>query len=291
MSAIAALHEHDTFVGGAVFGRVYELGGYELAGEVAPHVHDFLEIAVLGAGTGTHVTSHGERRMRQGDVIVLRPGAWHGFRDCDELTVANCCVSAAALRGELAPLREIPAFRRLLWTEPMAAGSHGVIVTRIEPAAAAEAIGEIALLARDLAAPGSRPGRTLGRLVSVLGILTDGREPERAAAPHPAVAAVIALLEDAPARQWRIADLAGQVSLDAAYLGRLFRRHVGLSPLAFLARVRAERAATLLARTTTPIARVGAAVGWDDPTYFARRFRDLVGLTPSDYRRRGGLGR
>lgn len=53
----------------------------------------------------------------------------------------------------------------------------------------------------------------------------------------------------------------------------------------FLARVRAERAATLLTHSTLPAARVGAAVGWDDPTYFARRFRALAGLSPTEYRR------
>jgi AraC family L-rhamnose operon transcriptional activator RhaR len=50
--------------------------------------------------------------------------------------------------------------------------------------------------------------------------------------------------------------------------------------------VRTERAAEMLARSSLPIARVGAAVGWDDPTYFARRFKTMVGLTPLEYRRR-----
>jgi AraC family L-rhamnose operon transcriptional activator RhaR len=80
--------------------------------------------------------------------------------------------------------------------------------------------------------------------------------------------------------------LAEAVNLDPAYLSRLFRRHTGLSPLGFLARLRAERAATLLAHSDLPAARVGAAVGWDDPTYFARRFRSLVGSTPTQYRTR-----
>ena len=96
----------------------------------------------------------------------------------------------------------------------------------------------------------------------------------------------MARLEATPAEPWRLDDLARAVNLDPAYLGRLFRRSVGLSPLGFLARVRAEHAATLLTHSTVPVARVGAAVGWDDPTYFARRFRTLSGLTPTEYRRR-----
>ncbi|MCK2216030.1 AraC family transcriptional regulator [Actinomadura sp. ATCC 31491] len=284
----ATLHEHALFAERPVLARVHHLGPGH-GPDVEPHAHDFLEIAVIAAGRARHVTSQGERPLRRGEVIVLRPGAWHAFRDCAGLTVANCCLSAPALRGELAALHGVPMLRRLVWTDPVASGTHGVAVTAVEPAAAEAAVEEIALLERDLAADPPRPGRVLGRLVTVLGVLADGRadgpEPP-AAAVHPAVAAAIARMEAAPAHPWRLDDLARAVSLDPAYLGRLFRRHAGVTPLGFLARLRAERAATLLAHSSLPVARVGAAVGWDDPTYFARRFRALAGLTPTEYRRR-----
>jgi AraC family L-rhamnose operon transcriptional activator RhaR len=279
----ATLHEHALFDGRPVFGGINKLSA-----DVAAHTHDFVEIAVVGPGRGRHLTSRGERRLRHGQVIVLRPGAWHAFTDCVELTVANCCISTQALRGEFAVLRDIPMFRRLLWTDPVAAGAHGVHVASVGPAAATAAIAAITELELNLS--GHTPGRTLGRLVTVLGILADGRAGahREVAEPmvHPAVASCIARFEAEPARPWRLDELAQVVSLDPAYLGRLFRRSVGLSPLDFLARIRAEHAAALLTRTELPIARVGATVGWPDPTYFARRFRMLSGLTPSEYRRR-----
>jgi AraC-like DNA-binding protein len=278
----STLHEHDLFAGGPVWGGLHRVDS-----GIEPHAHDFLEIAVIGAGRGRHMTGQGVRPLRRGAAIVLRPGAWHGFVDCTGLVVANCCLSAQALRAELAALRDIPMLRRMLWTDPVASGAHGVAVTSVDPAAAEEAVAEIGLLERDLGA--DRPGRTLGRLVTVLGILADGRAPDQATpqtAVHPAVAATVARLEADPADAWRLDDLARAVNLDPAYLGRLFVRYVGLTPMGFLARVRAERAAVLLASSTLPAARVGAAVGWADPTYFARRFRTLVGLTPTEYRRR-----
>ena len=280
----STLHEHALFADGPIWGGVHHL----CAG-VESHAHDFLEIAVIGRGGGWHVTSLGEHEVRCGEVFVLRPGAWHGFRDCADLTVANCCVSAQALRAELAALHEMPMLRRLLWTDPAASGTHGVAATAVDEAAAEEAFAEIGQLERDLAGARARPGRVLGRLVTVLGILADGRDGGPAAAEpavHPAVAATVARLEAGPEEQWRLDDLARAVNLDAAYLGRLFAQHTGLTPMSFLARVRAERAASLLAHSTLSAAQVGAAVGWDDPTYFARRFRALVGLTPSEYRRR-----
>ncbi|WP_041290483.1 helix-turn-helix domain-containing protein [Kribbella flavida] len=293
------LHEARLFRGGPVWGGVHRLDA-----DVEAHAHDFFEIAVIGTGDGWHRTSQGERRVRRGEVLVLRPGAWHAFSRCDDLVVANCCVSARALQTELSALHQVPILRGLLWTTPIAAGLHGVAVTEVDPAAATDAIAEIANLARDLAdrpepgtpvrpaaessAAAGRQGKLLGRLVTVLGVLADGRV-DRAEPPpvvHPAVRATVARFEADVAQNWRLDDLAAAVNLDPAYLSRLFRRHTGLSPLGFLARLRAEQAAALLAASDLPAARVGAAVGWDDPTYFARRFRGLVGLTPTQYRER-----
>ncbi|WP_141585580.1 helix-turn-helix domain-containing protein [Actinomadura sp. WMMA1423] len=281
------LHEQGLFADGPVWGGVHRLSS-----DVRAHAHDFVEIAVIGTGQGTHVTARGEHRLRHGQAVVLRPGAWHSFEDCADLVVANCCVSAQALRSELGGMYQVQALRRLLWTEPVAPGSRGVAVTVLGPDAADEAMEQIGLLDADMAGPRPRTGRALGRLVTVLGILADASAPgDTAPAPHPAVAASIARMEEAPADAWRLDGLARAAGLDPDYLGRLFVRHVGVSPLNHLARIRAERAADLLAGSDLPAARVGAAVGWDDPTYFARRFRELVGLTPTEYRARARSAR
>lgn len=276
------LHEHALFAGGPVLSGVYELDA-----DIEPHAHDFVEIAVVGTGQGVHVTTDGERVLQLGDLIILRPGAWHAFTRCSGLTVANCCLSAQSLRAELAPLRDIALFRRLLWLDPRAAESHGVTTTSVSDSAAHEAISEISRLAAS-SADRRRPGLTVGRLVTVLGILADGLAAASPAAPpiHPVVVATIGKLEAAPEHQWRLTELAEAVNLDPSYLGRLFRRYLGLSPLDYLARLRAELAAGMLAGSQASASSVGAAVGWPDPTYFARRFRTLVGLTPTEYRRR-----
>jgi transcriptional regulator GlxA family with amidase domain len=54
--------------------------------------------------------------------------------------------------------------------------------------------------------------------------------------------------------------------------------------MAYLDRIRAERAAGLLIETELPIATVGAMVGWHDPSHASRRFRATFGLSPSRYR-------
>jgi AraC-like DNA-binding protein len=102
--------------------------------------------------------------------------------------------------------------------------------------------------------------------------------------PHPAVQQAMRLLEADLAEPWTLEQLSARVSLAPGYLIRLFGKSVGMSPMAYLNRIRAERAAGLLLETELPIATIGATVGWHDPSHATRRFRSTFGLSPSQYR-------
>jgi AraC family L-rhamnose operon transcriptional activator RhaR len=269
-------HESDLFGRAAIFAAVYDV---VRNGEV--HGHDFVEIAVVGGGTGFHETSTGHELLSAGDVLVLRPGAWHGFSRCSHLIVANTCLSLSALGTELAFLRDVPGVAELIWRSPVRPGRHGLWRQRTSPSAAAAAVSEIAELG-ELIGSKANQARIFGQLLTVLSYLVQASPV--ASRYHPAVAATAARIDDDPAHPWSMEELSKLANLDAAYLTRLFRRDLGLPPMGYLARVRAERAAALLTRTEYAVARVGALVGWPDPTYFARRFRALVGLTPTAYR-------
>lgn len=279
-------------------------GVWYLDGDAEVHGHDFVEIALIGHGAGRHLNVHGEQPLSQGALLVLRPGAWHGFIDCVDLEVANCCLSAQALDGPIAFLYSDPVLRRLLWSGPVLAGRQGSYAVRLPADAASAGVAAIRRL-------GTVPGNglsLLGQLLSTLGLLVDALSDGSSAvsasgrrgAPitgwdstPDAVREVAALMSAGPERPWRVEELADVAALDPDYFGRLFRRHLGVSPMAYLARIRVERAAQLLTNTDEPVARIGALVGWSDPTYFARRFRQLTGLTPTDYRehpRTRGIG-
>jgi hypothetical protein len=40
-----------------------------------------MEVAVVTGGVGVHVSLAGSQPVGAGDVILLRPGVWHGYRD------------------------------------------------------------------------------------------------------------------------------------------------------------------------------------------------------------------
>jgi AraC-like DNA-binding protein len=82
--------------------------------------------------------------------------------------------------------------------------------------------------------------------------------------------------------------LARGVHLSAGHLSRAFRAVYGESPYSYLMTRRIERAMTLLRRGDMSVTDVCFAVGCSSLGTFSTRFSELVGMSPSAYRRLSG---
>lgn len=87
------------------------------------------------------------------------------------------------------------------------------------------------------------------------------------------------------AQQFDIDALAATVSVSPSYLFRLFKKKMRLTPMHYRNVVRIDKAKLLLADRSLTVDAVAERVGFDDPKYFARVFKDLAGMSPSGYRR------
>ncbi|MEW9550694.1 helix-turn-helix transcriptional regulator [Nonomuraea sp. NPDC050783] len=79
--------------------------------------------------------------------------------------------------------------------------------------------------------------------------------------------------------------LARGVSMSAGHLSREFRRAYGESPYSYLMTRRIERAMALLRRGDLSVTEVCFTVGCSSLGTFSTRFTELVGVSPSTYRR------
>lgn len=255
-------------------------------GDTPLHDHDFWEASIVLGGRAVHRSLHGLEQMSRGDVVVLHPGQWHAWEGCRRLDLANCNIGAALLGDELAWLQADPLLGRL-FTE---SGDQGVRRGRLPDSTVDAAVVHLRHLRRiqhetDLPA---RRAEHIAQLLLYLGHLASAFTGSAADAPaqrHPGVDAATAAMRGDLAHDWSLAELAAIADCSDAYLVRLFRNHTGHSPLAWLTRHRAERAAVLLLTTDASIQHVAATVGWTDPNYFARRFRSVFGTSPSNYRK------
>jgi transcriptional regulator GlxA family with amidase domain len=80
--------------------------------------------------------------------------------------------------------------------------------------------------------------------------------------------------------------LAAAAHVSKYHFARTFAATYGETPMRYLTRRRIERAQVLLRSSSTSITDVCTAVGFSSLGSFSSRFRELVGESPSDYRRR-----
>ncbi|MBL4700199.1 MAG: helix-turn-helix domain-containing protein [Phycisphaeraceae bacterium] len=264
----------------------------EVNEDVDSHDHDFIELAMILRGNCQHETLYEKRDLRCGDVVLLRPGVWHAYRQCHNLLVGNCGIGLPLRQRELAWTQDDPHLSYLLWAGPWSGEHQGVLSFRLEPKALYRCRRQLEILdeLRHRQEPVHR-SVVLAHLLLLLGEMGEAWTSTNAAQVieqhpiHPAVHDAMALLEKRIADAWTLPDLAANVQLDRAYLARLFRHHSGLPPMAYLNRLRLERAAAMLLGTQDAIGNIAVAVGLPDANYFARRFHKHFGITPSQMRR------
>ena len=120
-------------------------------------------------------------------------------------------------------------------------------------------------------------GRHLSILSNQVAIQTNAAEP----APVTKAKHFIAQNQD---NALCLATVAKAVNTSTFYFCKLFKRTTGLTFTDYLARVRIEKAKTLLLDPNRRVSEVAYDVGFQSLTHFNRVFRRIVGQSPSGYR-------
>ncbi|AIZ65631.1 hypothetical protein PK28_18510 (plasmid) [Hymenobacter sp. DG25B] len=81
--------------------------------------------------------------------------------------------------------------------------------------------------------------------------------------------------------------LVEHLSKDYHYLSHLFSASEGLTIEKFIIRQKVERAKELIGYGELPIAEVAQQLGYSSPAHLSRQFRQVTGLTPTEFQRLG----
>ncbi len=79
-------------------------------------------------------------------------------------------------------------------------------------------------------------------------------------------------------------EVAYHCGVSVRQLERLFREHLATSPMQYSTSLKIERAQELLSQTDLPLQEVSLASGFGTTSGFAKKFRAITGLSPSQFR-------
>lgn len=264
---------------------------WQLYGEASPFP-DLLHIERIvdrAAGQDWVIAPHRHVNLHQ--VFLIRAGA--------------VAVSLDGVRGTPTPPVVINVPPGCVHAFTFAAGTEGHVLT-VPPADFPELFGpEMAPLLRPFDAPGTgldmlmdalaarhaetgplRRLRLRAAAIDLCCALTVRGGTVADATPPAHIPQLEALIRTHLANGWQVTDYARALGLSDRHLRRLCLEATGLSTHGFIAATRLREACRLLAYTRMQVQEVGFALGFDDPAYFVRVFRQGTRLSPTEYRRK-----
>lgn len=240
---------------------------------IAPHRHPHLHQFFLIREGRAEILADGARLQPEPPFLLTVPhGVIHGFSfsagtDGHVLTV---------------PLQSLPEV-----LDPSAQLSVALAQAAVLPADAAMAA-LFSRLHREHAT--ALPGRSvlLKALAAEIACLVLRALPKagetRGAAGDPRYLRFLALVQTHLRDGWGVADHARAVGLSERHLSRLCRAATGQPAARLIEAALMREACRLLVYTRTGISSVGYQLGFEDPSYFSRAFRRVMGMTPGAYR-------
>ena len=100
---------------------------------------------------------------------------------------------------------------------------------------------------------------------------------------------VVSYMEENYQNPISLQDMADTISCNSQYLCRFFREIAGTSPIQYLINLRLEKACYLLQHSSKSVLEIALDCGFENVSYFIRKFKEVKGCTPKQYCR-GEMG-
>jgi AraC-like DNA-binding protein len=81
-----------------------------------------------------------------------------------------------------------------------------------------------------------------------------------------------------------LGDLSKQYHYSVSRFSNLFRQKTGYAPIDYFLQMKMQKACQQLDFTTESIKMIAFSMGFDDPYYFSKRFKTIIGVSPKKYR-------
>ncbi|HOJ99266.1 MAG TPA: response regulator [Termitinemataceae bacterium] len=94
-----------------------------------------------------------------------------------------------------------------------------------------------------------------------------------------------------PYPELSLEETAQELEVSPGYLSRLLKRATGYSFVEYLCRVRIKHALQLMENPALKIYEIAEQVGYRSQHYFSRAFKQVLGISPIEYKNRGGSSR
>lgn len=274
------------------------------------HSHDSMEIGIVTGGRGIHIMDGTRVEVHPGDVILVPPGHSHAYDavEGDELTrhvvkiqgrecevvcipmgILNILYDHRKLPIPLLDGQSIPLYSSFFPNNVEEMTYTADPIMHIPDPAMMEFIRSCANeLHKEEIYPYT--GNLFGSTIRLLNlILTLLRNSNIHSAPYETVAdrqlgTILDFVNANYMKKFTVGDLARKCFISPRQLQEKFKKYTGRSISDYVVRKRIEAAELLLKKGIQSIQEIAFNCGFNDFSYFSKKFREITGKTPREYR-------
>lgn len=97
---------------------------------------------------------------------------------------------------------------------------------------------------------------------------------------------VIHYMQENIGTQLSLSDFAKNFKYSNSHFSALFLKETGVSPINYYLHLKMQKACQYLELTNMKLFEIATKTGFNEPAYFSRIFTKIIGMSPSEYRRR-----
>jgi len=253
-----------------------------------PHTHAFDEIAIVLGGTSVHVVGKDQYPLMRGDVFVIHSNQEHGNKKLSNFHILNIVYKREFFDVVRKELEDFPGFRTLFIHEPCFRKFHkfkAKLHLNPHQLSYIKDIIDQMIEERDSKRPGFKV--IIEYLFRVL-IVNLCRCYTEIDTPHSKellkISSVIDFMEQNFDKQISLSELANRAFTSKSTFSRAFKRITNCTPIDYLIKLRIEKAADMMVEDIK-ISVINSAMksGFDNSSYFTRKFKAVIGMTPMEY--------
>ena len=249
------------------------------------HTHDYVELVYMCQGTTVHFVDGKEIELCQGELLFLGQGASHSIKRAEEKDIAVNFIILPHFFADTLPAigEEETPLKTFLINCLCGKNNNRYLHYKVSNITEIQNLMENLLLIVMGNLPNKRKQSQMTMALLLMQLMVN---TETLANQTKEDAAVIKLLDYIETNyiDGSLTDASNNLHYDISWLSREILRKTGKTYTQLVQERRLSQAAFLLKSTTLKVSDISVAVGYENVSYFHRKFAEHYGMSPREYR-------